>query len=400
MNMTHDQVLLEKKPKYTIIIPAYNEEKGLPCVVNRLNTVLDSDFEIIVVDDGSSDKTREIALNLNCRLIAHPHNQGKGAAMRTGIEYARGLYVIFIDADNTYPVEVIPEIFDTLKNYDIVVGRRDLSRHNHAVNRLGNWFFSKLMQFLYKSNITDPLSGLYGISKSCLEKISLQSSGFEVETELAIKAANMNLKTHQIDIDYNKRVGQSKLKPFLDGLRILRLIFSLLILYKPTHLFVVPGVLIFFLSTLAIFILHMSPISLIDLKMSYYTLILFCMLNLASVHITVFGITTKIHTIINKYSKPDITNKIFMKPKVSTILFLIGFLLFLTGIYLSILIILEWINTSSSIIEDFRKPIFASWCSILGLQIVFSSFFLSVYANDIRLNKKDNVQSVLFFHQN
>jgi glycosyltransferase involved in cell wall biosynthesis len=100
----------------TIVIPAYNEEEGLPAVLQELYGVVDDGYELLVVDDGSTDATFDAACRYPCRIIKHNSNCGKGAAMRTGIALATGENVLFIDADGTYPAEHIPEIVRLLSD--------------------------------------------------------------------------------------------------------------------------------------------------------------------------------------------------------------------------------------------------------------------------------------------
>src|SRR3990170_1945958 len=106
----------------TIIVPAYNEEEGLPVVLEALQALPADTFGIIVVDDGSTDRTAEVAGRFRCRLVSHSGNRGKGAAIRTGLAHARGEKTILIDADGTYPVEMIPAIARALETHDLVIG--------------------------------------------------------------------------------------------------------------------------------------------------------------------------------------------------------------------------------------------------------------------------------------
>jgi glycosyltransferase involved in cell wall biosynthesis len=230
-----------KPPTCTVIIPAYNEE-GLGVVLGKLFSVTDENYEIIVVDDGSTDCTPGIAQEFPCRLISHPINQGKAAAVRSGIAAARGESVVFVDADDTYPVDVLPEIVQALSESDMVVKYRVDGRDNiPTVNRLGNRVFYGLIRYLYGLTGSDPLTGFYGMKRSVLLNMNLDSSGFGVETELAIKAGRMGLKIREIPIRYRPRIGESKLNAASDGIRLLRVILKALALFSPTFFFVLPG---------------------------------------------------------------------------------------------------------------------------------------------------------------
>ena len=211
--------------KTSIIVPAYNEERGLPLVLEKLYQTVDSSYEVIVVNDGSKDATGSAAGAFPCRVIEHGVNQGKGAAMQTGLQHTRGENIIFIDADGTYPVSVIPAMVELLESHDMVVGSRSRGRSNMPLlNRLGNWLFSTLMHFLHGTKTCDPLSGLYGIKKQYLDKMHLRSRNFAIETEISIKAARLGLNVTEIQVDYLPRHGQQKLSALRDGWRILKVI--------------------------------------------------------------------------------------------------------------------------------------------------------------------------------
>lgn len=211
-----------KSIKHSLIIPAYNEEVGIPVVLNDVFKLIDESFEVIVVDDGSMDKTREVAESFPCRVIAHERNSGKGEAMRTGIREAKGENVIFIDADNTYPPEGIIKIAIALDDYDMALASRKMGQKNiPAFNRIGNSIFRNSIRYIYGFKGYDPLTGLYGLKKIYLECMMLKAKGFGIESEICIKAARMGLRVKDIHIRYRDRLGEAKLNGLRDGYRIL-----------------------------------------------------------------------------------------------------------------------------------------------------------------------------------
>lgn len=214
----------------TVIVPAYNEEEGLPVTLDKLQRVLDDSYEVIVVDDGSTDRTPEVARRFPCRFIRHEGNQGKGQALRTGIEHARGDRVIWIDADDTYPAENIPAMAEALREYDVVVGSRVQGYENiPRFNRLGNWLFRTMIRVIYGFQAHDPCTGLYGARKLYLQLMGLTSKRFAIEPEISIKSSRMKLKTLDMPLRYRPRVGETKLNAikvgFEDLMTILGLVF-------------------------------------------------------------------------------------------------------------------------------------------------------------------------------
>lgn len=204
--------------KTSIIIPAYCEQDGLPVVVDKLLQVIDETCEIVVVDDGSTDRTAEVARRYPCNLVQHAVNQGKGNAIRSGIQAAKGEKVIWIDADDTYPTSIVPLIIQGLDFYDMVVCSRAYGKkYIPKFNRVGVWLFRTLIRNIYGFKGYDPCTGLYGARKSCLQAMRLTSSRFAIEPEISIKGGRMGLKTLDVSIEYRKRTGLSKLNVLKTG---------------------------------------------------------------------------------------------------------------------------------------------------------------------------------------
>lgn len=218
----------------TIIIPAYNEENGLPVVLKKLFEVVDNRYEIIVVDDGSEDDTSNITNLFPVKLIRHDVNKGKGEAIMTGASNALNDNLIFIDADDTYPVTTIPKIAEALSKYDMVIGSRKYGQDNiPRFNRLGNFFFRNSIRVIYGFQPYDPLTGLWGIRKQQLFRCK-PTVRFAPDAEICIKAARLKLQMLDIPIIYTPRVGRTKLPPIKAGFEHLGLILSL-IFWKPNE---------------------------------------------------------------------------------------------------------------------------------------------------------------------
>lgn len=212
----------------TVVLPAYNEEIGLSALLPSLIQLSHDRFEVLVVDDGSTDATASLAESFGCRVVRHAANAGKGVAVRTGLMAARGDKVIIMDADDTYPVEAVLEIIDRLDDWEMVVGARTLGRKNiPLLNRFGNAVLTSAIRLASGSRWTDPLTGLYGLRRSVLKRLDLRSTGFSLEAEIAIKSVGLGLRVVDHPIVYRARAGASKLHPVRDGIRIAAVINSL-----------------------------------------------------------------------------------------------------------------------------------------------------------------------------
>jgi glycosyltransferase involved in cell wall biosynthesis len=233
--------------KVSVIIPAYNEEKGVPSVVKELPDVVD---EIIVVDDGSTDRTYEVAEGLEVRVLRHDKNMGKVAAIRTGLENAEGDFVILTDADFTYPSENIVPLLEELESgADLVIGSRFMKKIENMplLNRFGNKILSLVATFVSGSRITDSQSGFRGFRRGFVDKVEVSARSLEFETEMTVKAAKLGYSVVEIPIEYRKRIGVSKLSPFKDGYKMFFAILS--IMYNETSslakMVILPGILMF-----------------------------------------------------------------------------------------------------------------------------------------------------------
>jgi len=401
--MKKERSALKNKIMHSIVIPAYNEAEGLPVVLKKIQKVVDDSFEILVVDDGSTDGTAETAKKCSCRLISHDVNQGKGAAMKTGIKNARGENVIFIDADDTYPVETIVEIAVSLGEYDYVVASRSRGKQNiPAFNRIGNAIFRNSIRYIYRFKAYDPLTGLYGLKKTHLEKMDLRSKGFGIESEIAIKAASMGLKIKDIPIVYKDRIGKAKLNGLRDGYRIARTIIRHLPLYNPTVTFILPGLLLF-LAGLAGMISFLSGSSQYS-SPSILPGLLSALLVLTGFQIGTFGLASKIYAVAHKHCRADLFSRFFLRKGMRWKLTGIGLLMVFASLVIGRMIFFENVSLgevsflesarasgplASSLVFDYKliriggdpgaMLLLLTINAVFGMLIIFTASFLSVF---------------------
>jgi len=204
--------------KIIIVVPVYNEEKHL---VNFLKDLTRSSFEIIVVDDGSTDSSYEIIQKFKVHLLKHKINLGKGSAMKTGAEAAFDLdadAVIFMDADGQHKVKDLPEFPQKLnEGYEVVLGSRNLGLEVPLVRFLGNKFASVLINVLFGIYVSDLLCGFRALTKKAYKKMNLESQGYGIETEMVIKVKQNKLKYCEVPVAtvyYDKVKGVTILDAF------------------------------------------------------------------------------------------------------------------------------------------------------------------------------------------
>lgn len=217
----------------TVIIPAYNEEKTIGKVISETISVLDNmhlSYEIIVVDDGSTDKTGLIASSYAVSVVSNEKNRGKGYALRTALKRAKGKIIVTIDSDGEHKPREIPALLEPVfKGTDIVAGSRFLDRdHAYVTTRLhqiGNFIFNRSIMALTGQRVTDSQTGFRAVRRNVFETLNLESDGYEIETEITVKSLKSGFVFEEKPIGIRKRKhGTSKIKLLLDGTEILKTI--------------------------------------------------------------------------------------------------------------------------------------------------------------------------------
>jgi glycosyltransferase involved in cell wall biosynthesis len=229
-------------PVISIVIPAYNESKTIGEILSRTNKTMETlgvPYEIIVIDDGSTDQTKQLAEKQKANVISNGINRGKGYALIKGFKKARGNILVTMDADGSHQPEEIPKLIKPLliNNADVVAGSRFLgSKRKDSIKKLhiiGNHFFNFLILLLTRRRITDSQTGFRAFKKKIIHEIALTSKGYEIETELTIKLLKNGYLFQEEPITCEKRrEGSSHLNPLFDGFKILRNIIKASIFIK------------------------------------------------------------------------------------------------------------------------------------------------------------------------
>jgi glycosyltransferase involved in cell wall biosynthesis len=228
-----------------IVIPAYNEETAIRPQIEAIQAAMDAGdrpYELIVVDDGSTDGTAEVARCPGVRLLRLPENRGYGAALKAGIAAARHECIVIIDADGTYPPEAIPAMLALAAEYDMVVGAR-VGRDVHIpwARRPAKWFLGRVASYLAGQRIPDLNSGLRILRKSLVQRYEhLLASGFSFTTTSTLAHLCNHHSVHYFPIDYRPRVGASKIRP-AHAPRFLLLILRAILYFNPLRVFLPLG---------------------------------------------------------------------------------------------------------------------------------------------------------------
>ena len=239
--------------KISIIIPAYNEEEGIDKVISELKETVDQEYEIIVVNDGSTDQTENILKQIdNVKVINHLKNRGYGASLKTGVKNAQGEYILIIDGDGTYPVNEIPKLLKYVNNYDMVSGMRkgkNFDARWFYSQRLAKFILKKIASYVTKTKIPDINCGLRIFKKEIIEKYwDLYPQGFSFTTTSLVAFLANDYQVKFVSIDYHGRKGKSTLKPFKSFVGFINLILKLSLFFKPIKVFLPLGIFIFLIA--------------------------------------------------------------------------------------------------------------------------------------------------------
>ncbi len=242
----------------SIVIPAYNEEKGITESLNKLLAVMQAtaiEYEVIVVDDGSKDKTAEMVAKFDgsdIKVIRQEINRGYGASLKAGIERAKYGLIAITDADGTYPSDRLPELIGWMSDNDMAVGARTGGNvHIPLLRRLPKIILNKYANYLVKYDIPDLNSGLRVFRKDLYKKFrNLLPSGFSFTSTITMALLSNGYHVKYIPINYYKREGKSKIRPIRDTINFFKLVSKLTLYFDPLRIFIP---ITFFLLAAALF---------------------------------------------------------------------------------------------------------------------------------------------------
>jgi hypothetical protein len=281
-------------PEISVVIPCLNEEEAVGKVVDQaLEGIRRSGRtgEVIVVDNASTDRSAEVATDHGATVVRE-ERPGYGSAYLAGLAVAQGDFIVMGDADETYPMQDLAPFVDRLAGGDdLVMGSRfEGTIHGEAMpwlNRhIGNPILTGLLNVLFGVKISDAHCGMRAVRKDALPTLDLHSTGMEFASEMVFKAFRRKLRVSEIPIDYYPRVGESKLNRFGDAWRHVKF----MLLYSPSWLFFVPGLVLLALGTVGALALAAGPVDVLGRTWQIHTLFLFMFAILLGTQVVQLGI--------------------------------------------------------------------------------------------------------------
>jgi len=221
----------------TIIIPALNEELSIADMIQKLRAKF-SGAEILVIDDGSTDRTGEDALRAGAKVIRREKTMGYGAALSTGVQHTERPYVLFCDADGQHSVDDVEKLIAAADDVDMVIGARTTASHVQSSRRPGKWILKHFANFLAGCDIPDINSGLRLIKREIIQKyLHLMPAGFSFSTTSTFAILKSNHTIKWVPITVLERKGQSTVRQFRHGPQTMMLMLRLTVLFEPLKVF-------------------------------------------------------------------------------------------------------------------------------------------------------------------
>jgi glycosyltransferase involved in cell wall biosynthesis len=237
----------------TILLPAYNEEQSVGQTIREIKQ-LHPQFEILVIDDGSTDNTRQEAIDAGANVMRHPHNIGNGASIKTGLRYASGEWILMMDADGQHKPSDIASLLAHKDKYDMVVGARSKGSKTSWHRNLANFIYNRFASYVAKFNVEDLTSGFRLVKNDRIAKyIYLLPNTFSYPSTITMAYLRSGLSIKYVPIQTLARKGKSKIKLLQDGARFFLIITRIATLFSPFRVFL-PVSFIFFLTGLGYYL--------------------------------------------------------------------------------------------------------------------------------------------------
>jgi glycosyltransferase involved in cell wall biosynthesis len=363
----------------SVVIPCLNEAPTIErCVLSALE-VLEAHHipgEVIVVDNGSTDGSADLARAAGARVVHEPR-RGYGSAYLAGFNAARGDRIVMADADLTYDFGEIPRFLQQIdQGAELVIGNRMARIHPGAMPWLhryvGNPVLTGILNLFFGAGVDDAHCGMRAFRRDVLPRLDLHTTGMEFASEMVIRAAKEDLRIAQLPIEYHPREGESKLSTWRDGWRHLRF----LLVHSPTHLFLVPGAVLSFAGAL-IMLTVLAHVNVFGRQWDLHAMIGGAMLLIVGTQVLALGLCARAYGVYILGEVDDSFNRWRKRLRLEHGL-LAGTAILVAGLSLGGVIVGKWIQRGGGALSEARLGLLAATLVIVGIQVFFSSFLLSI----------------------
>jgi glycosyltransferase involved in cell wall biosynthesis len=366
-------------PAVSVVIPCLNEAGTIGECVRRARHALDANGitgEVIVADNGSDDGSGSLAAAAGARVV-YEAERGYGSAYLAGFAAARGSYILMADADLTYDFDETPRFLAELEaGADMVIGNRMHNIHPGAMpwhhRYIGNPLLSGFLNMLFSTGVSDVHCGMRAVRRDLLPRLDLRTTGMEFASEMVIRAAKEKLVVREFAIEYHPRVGESKLSSFRDGWRHLRF----LLVHSPNYLFILPGAVVAVVGALVELVV-ITRLAVLGREWDIHALIAGALLAIVGTQIVALGICAHSYGTYFMGDQDRWFDMMRARYRLEHGLLLGGGTAFV-GFVIGVFIVIDWINDGFGALSDERLAVLAATLMIVGIQVFFSSFLLSI----------------------
>lgn len=363
----------------SVVIPCLNEEINIERCVREARAALETgklSGEVIVVDNDSDDRSAELAAAAGARVVYEPR-RGYGSAYLAGFAAARGSYIVMADADLTYDFAEIPRFIAQLEaGAQLVIGDRMDNIRPGAMpwlhRYIGNPLLTGFLNLLFRTGVSDAHCGMRALRRDVLDTLDLRTTGMEFASEMVIRASKENLRIAEFPIEYHPRGGESKLSSFRDGWRHLRF----LLVHSPNHLFIVPGVALAGVGTLILAFVG-AGLDFFGRAWGLHALIGGALLMIVGTQVLALGLCAHAYGTYFMGEQDPWFDRMRARFRLEHGL-LLGGLFMLVGLVMGGLILATWISHGFGSLADEHLAVIAASLVIVGIQIFFSAFLLSI----------------------
>jgi glycosyltransferase involved in cell wall biosynthesis len=366
-------------PLVSVVIPCLNEAENIELCVNAATAALREmgvPGEVVVADNNSEDDSARLAERAGARVIVE-RRRGYGSAYLAGFAASRGRYIVMADADLTYDFNEIPRFVAELeKGAEMVIGDRMDNIQPGAMpwlhRYIGNPILTGLLNLFFRTGISDAHCGMRALRRDVLPRLDLRTTGMEFASEMVIRASKEKLKIAEFPIEYHPRGGESKLSSFRDGWRHLRF----LLVHSPNHLFIVPGAVLAGLGAVIVLFVG-SGLDFFGRAWGLHATIGGALLMIVGVQVLALGLCAHAYGTYFMGEKDPWFDRMRSRFRLEHGL-LLGGLFTLVGIVLGVIILVSWISHGFGSLAYEHMAVIAASLLIVGIQVFFSSFLLSI----------------------
>jgi glycosyltransferase involved in cell wall biosynthesis len=366
-------------PLVSVVIPCLNEADNIEaCVTAALQCLraMGVPGEVVVADNNSEDDSARLANQAGARVVVE-RRRGYGSAYLAGFEASRGRYIVMADADLTYDFNEIPRFVAALEDgAEMVIGDRMDNIQPGAMpwmhRYVGNPILTGLLNLFFDTGVKDAHCGMRALRRDVLPRLDLRALGMEFASEMVIRASKEQLRIAEFPIEYRPRGGQSKLSSFRDGWRHLRF----LLVHSPNYLFIVPGAILAGFGTLLVVVVG-SGLELFGRSWGIHALIGGALLMIVGTQILALGLCAHAYGTYFMGEQDPWFDRMRARFRLEHGL-LLGGAFSLVGLVMGAVIVATWISHGFGSLADERLAVIAASLLIVGIQIFFSSFLLSI----------------------